>query len=805
MRAQCASPERLENLYRAIRTLSGCNRALLHAEDEVALLKEVCRVVVEGAGYGLAWVDRGKHDAANAPCLIAHAGFDETDIESLEKTRIAHGSDESPTDIAIRTGKASIARLEPASPRTTPWHEVESRRGITAVLSLPLRVDGDIFAAIGIGTSEPDTFGEKEVELLGEAADDLAFGIQALRTKARHRQAELEIQGLNRVLSTRVAVNHALIHASDEMALLQEVCRVLVVDCGYRLAWVAYRQDEAPLTYNPVAYEGFEEGFLALGVSWKSSAEGVAFIRTMDASLKVGQPVVMRDILNDPDAPLREEASKRGYAAAILVPLFIDGDLAGVLTLMAAQAEAFDAKEVDLLLATANDLGFGIATLRTRHRAAIAEATIKRMAYSDALTGLPNRIRLCEMLDEAIGAAKSELRPLSLLQLEVGRGRELNESLGYHEADRAQQAIAHRLERTVGSGNTVARVGECEYSVLMPSGGAEQASHLAQQILLAFQEPVELSGLSLDARPHIGVALYPGHGTDAEALIRRASVALEQGKRTHSDYAIFKGGLDQECAQRVALLGDLRRAIPRNEMRLFYQPKLQIATHTVCGSEALVRWEHPLHGLLSPDQFIKLAENSRLITPLTYWVLDTALSQRYAWHEEGIEWPVSVNLSAQDLHDPKLLERISGSFATWGAQPNWIEFELTESALMEDPKTATEILTKLKDLDAQLAIDDFGTGYSSLSYLQQLPVDTLKIDQSFVSRMTQDDGSAKIVHSIIELAHNLDLSVVAEGVEDLETLNRLGNFGCDIAQGYSISRPLSAQQFREWEIRPVKH
>lgn len=553
-----------------------------------------------------------------------------------------------------------------------------------------------------------------------------------------------------------------------------------------------------------MAYQGFEEGFLALGVSWESSAEGVDFIRKMDVSLKAGQPVVMRDILNDPDAPLREEARKRGYAAALLAPLFVEGDLAGVLVIMATQAEAFDSNEVDLLLATANDLGFGIATLRTRSRAAMAEATIKRMAYSDALTGLPNRIRLCELMDNAIGAARTELRPLGLLQLEVGRSRELNETLGYREADKAQQAIACRLEQTVGETNTVARVGECEFSVLMPNGGAEQASQLAQKILLAFHEPIELSGLSLDARANIGVALYPGHGTDAEALIRRASVALEQAKRTHTDYAVFKGGLDQECAQRVALMGDLRRAIPGNEMRLLYQPKLQIATHSVCGSEALVRWEHPLHGLLPPDQFIKLAESSRLITPLTYWVLDTALSQRYAWHEEGIEWPVSINLSAQDLHDPKLLERISGSFATWGVQPNWIEFELTESALMEDPMTAMELLAQLKDIDARLAIDDFGTGYSSLSYLQRLPVDTLKIDQSFVTRMTQDEGSAKIVQSIIELAHNLDLSVVAEGVEDSETLNKLGTFGCDIAQGYSISRPLSAKQFREWDSLPRK-
>ncbi|MGH8630564.1 MAG: putative bifunctional diguanylate cyclase/phosphodiesterase, partial [Burkholderiales bacterium] len=345
----------------------------------------------------------------------------------------------------------------------------------------------------------------------------------------------------------------------------------------------------------------------------------------------------------------------------------------------------------------------------------------------------------------------------------------------------------------------------CEFAVLMPSGGAEQASQLAQKILVALYEPIELSGLSLDARASIGIALYPGHGTDPEALIRRGSIALEQAKRSSAGYALFKGGLDQECAQRVALMGDLRRAIERNELLLYYQPKLQIATNKVCGSEALVRWQHPLHGLLAPDEFIKLAESTGLITPLTYWVLDAALGQRYAWHEEGIERPVSVNLSAQDLRDPKLLERINGSFATWGAQPDWIEFELTESALMEDPVTALETLRRLKGLDARLSIDDFGTGYSSLAYLQRLPVDALKIDQSFVTRMTSDEGSAKIVRSIIELAHNLDLTVVAEGVENQATLTQLGQLGCDIAQGYRISRPIPAEQFRDWEAHSTWH
>ncbi|NQD96807.1 GAF domain-containing protein, partial [Pseudomonas sp. CrR25] len=275
---------------------------------------------------------------------------------------------------AIRTGKLSLARDLQTDPNTAPWREEAIRHGIASVMSLPLRVEGEIFGALGIGAPEPDAFGPQEMELLIQAADDLAFGLEGLRTKARRAQAEREIQRLNRALSTRVAVNHALIHAAGEQALLEEICRVLVEDCGYRLASVDYRQDDEIHSYRPVAYQGFDEGFLELGNAWGASAEGIAFTDKLNATLEVDHPYVMRDILSDPEAPLREEALERGYASAIVLPLRVEGELSGMLVIMAAEAEAFDAHEVDLLLATANDLGFGIATLRTRIRAAEAEA-----------------------------------------------------------------------------------------------------------------------------------------------------------------------------------------------------------------------------------------------------------------------------------------------------------------------------------------------------------------------------------------------------------------------------------------------
>ncbi|MCY1284939.1 diguanylate cyclase (GGDEF) domain protein [compost metagenome] len=798
MPMQCASSEELEYLNRALRTLSGCNRALLRAEDEGFLFQEICRVVVEEGGYRMAWVGRAEQDEGQTVTPMAHVGLDQNYVDSLNMTWADRERGHGPTGTAIRTGVPTISRNIQTDPRVTPWRENAITHGIASVLSLPLRVEGQVFGALAICAKEPDAFGERELELLSEAADDLAFGLQALRGKARRRQAELQVETLNRALSTRVAVNHAVIHATREAPLLAEICRVLVDECGYRQAWVDYCLDDPGQAYKVMACHAAD----GVCKGWDAD-DGLH--DELARAMTEGRPLVLRDLLNGSAPTLRETAREQGFAAALVLPLQVDEAPIGMLVIMAAKADAFDEKEVELLLAMANDLGFGISTLRTRARAIEAEATIRQMAYTDSLTGLPNRLRLRELLEAAISTARQDRRALGLLHLEIARNQEINETLGYREGDRLQVEIAARLSQLVGAERTVARMGECEFAVLMPNGGAEQATQLAKQILTALYDPVELSGLYLEARASIGIALYPGHGTAPEALIRRAGSAMEQAKRSNAGFAVFQGGLDQECAQHLTLMGDLRRAIDRNELLLYYQPKVEIASNKVCGTEALVRWRHPQHGMLPPDEFVKLAENTGLITPLTLWVLETALGQRYAWHEEGDERPISVNLSAHDLRDPRLLDRIQGSFATWGAKPHWIEFELTESALMEDPVASMQTLTALKKLDAHLTIDDFGTGYSSLAYLQKLPVDSLKIDQSFVTRMTSNDGSAQIVRSIIELAHNLDLTVVAEGVEDQLTFNQLGQYGCDIAQGYKISQPIPAEQFRDWETRSTWH
>lgn len=790
----------VERLQRALRTLSACNRALVRAQDETALLQDLCRVIVEEGGYRLAWVSRAEHDEDKTVTPVAHWGVDQGFLAIKRTWREDSERGKGPNPTAIRTGAPCIVRDIRTDPNYPSWRDEAARRGYASVLALPLRVEGAVWGALSIYAPEPDAFDPEEVRLLTELSDDLAYGIEALRERAKRQRAEQELQQLNRAHRTLAASNHALLHAQNEDELLREICRVVVEEAGYRAAYVTRAEEDEARTLRPVAWMGVDEGFLKeLQLTWADEERGRGASGT---AVRLGEPAVVRNVATDPNVMMwREGFLGRGYASLIALPLRVDGQIFGALAICAPEPDAFHEAEVELLKKTAEDVSYGLSALRTRARARAAEETIRRMAYFDSLTGLLNRVSLGERLERLIAESRVQNRSFALLHLEVGRFREINETLGYREGDALLKEIGSRLSGVAGEGGVVARVAEGEFALLLPRVNADKAIQLAQRLLVALYDPIELSGLLVEARAHIGIAFFPGHGTEPDVLMRRASMASYQARRRGSGFAVYAGALDSDSTRRLVLMGELRRAIEHHELLLYCQPKVRMASRQVCGAEALVRWRHPRHGMINPGEFIKLAEGTGLITPLTYWVLEAALRQRYAWGEQGVESPLAVNLSARDLHDPQLLDRVNGLFATWGARPDWIQFELTESALMDDPAGSLETLRRLKDLGVELFIDDFGTGYSSLAYLQKLPVDTIKIDQSFVGRMVDSADSAMIVRSTIELAHGLNLEVVAEGVETQAIWGRLAELGCDMAQGYCISAPIPADEFPAWETR----
>ena len=623
------------------------------------------------------------------------------------------------------------------------------------------------------------------------------------RPTAGSRQGPDEFARVKRAYKTLSAGNRILLRASHEGELLQQMCQVIVEAGGYRLAAVGFAVTDEQKSIRWAAYVGpTSDGFDGSTLTWADTERGQSASAVV---IRTGEPVIGRELLTDPAfagpayASLREDAIQKGYLATAAFPLRIGGTVVGALSMAAEEATAFDTEEVALLSELADDLAYGIANLRVQEQHRQAQATIARLAYYDGLTGLPNRTRLVEQLDAAIHSAKRENFALALLHMEVGRYQEINKILGYRAGDELLQNIARRLSAALQGDEVLARVGDAEFALLLPRCGAEHATDVARRLGQALSEPVKVRTLQLDARVFIGIALFPGHATQADTLIRRAHAAMHLTQPARGGYAMYTRGQEQENVRRMALMADLHRAIRHDELSLYYQPKIDMASRRVCGAEALVRWQHPVHGMVSTQEFIMLVEQAGMITPLTTWVLEAAFRQSHAWQKNGLEQTLAINLSAHDLYDAALVDRISGLMSTWGIDPRRIQFELTESALMADPVGAVETLTRLKRLDVDLFIDDYGTGYSSLSYLQKLPVDGLKIDQTFVMPMATSSDSATIVSSTIELGHNLGLKVVAEGVESDAVWELLAGLGCDIAQGYLISRPMPAQQYNAWQ------
>jgi diguanylate cyclase (GGDEF)-like protein len=428
-----------------------------------------------------------------------------------------------------------------------------------------------------------------------------------------------------------------------------------------------------------------------------------------------------------------------------------------------------------------------------------AEEAIKLLAYYDPLTGLPSRVLLKDRLHQAIQAAHNDHKPLALLMMDLERFKEINDTLGHHRGDVLLKQVGTRLKEVLFEPDIVSRLGGDEFAVLLPKLAAMEHIYMViNKIQNSLTSPFVIEELPIAVEVSMGVAIFPVHGMNADTLLQRADVAMYVAKRKASSYAIYSPELDEHSPRRLALMGELRRAIESDQLVLHYQPKLDLKTGRATGVEALVRWQHPQYGFIPPDEFIRLVERTELIKLLTHWVLSSAVRQCRAWHGMGLGTGLSVNLSARDLQDPELTGQVTGLLSDTGMPPRFLSLEITEGTIMSDPARAMSTLTRLNEMGVGLSIDDFGTGYSSLAYLKKLPVDEIKIDKTFVKDMMQDKGDAAIVRSTIDLAHNLDMKVVAEGVEDEKTRDQLTAMGCDAAQGYYWSRPLTATEATQW-------
>ena len=560
------------------------------------------------------------------------------------------------------------------------------------------------------------------------------------------------------------------------------------------------------------------------GLHEAASHDMVAALRAAAASGDPAQQAVARSVLTRQTGYLAatdrmftaKDAGREDLVLAIderdVDPSFaaIEGEVGGAAA--AARAEAADALrrlerlEKLALIARPVVLAIGLILLglftwalmnSARRNRTLAEAS-RHQALHDALTGLPNRILFYDRLEQALLSAEREREPLAVLIVNLDRFKEVNDTMGHSNGDLLLQLVGPRLRAALRSRDTIARMGGDEFAILLPGTDIAGSRQVAKSLHAALNQPFGLESVTVATAASVGVAHYPEHGSDAETLLRRADVAMYMAKEHRSGHALYAPESDPHDPNRLALVGELRQAISDDELVLHYQPKIDLRTNEVSGVEALVRWCHPIRGLLPPMEFVPLVEHAGLMRPLTLWVLDRALGQCRAWREEGIELRVAVNLAVPSLLDVELCDDVARLLAKHAVPAHLLELEITENSIMTDPKRAIAKLEELSSMGVRLAIDDFGTGYSSLAYLKSLPVDELKIDKSFVMNMQASADDGVIVRSTIDLGRNLGLAVVAEGVESEDALAHLQALGCDEAQGFFMSRPISAEALTAW-------
>jgi diguanylate cyclase (GGDEF)-like protein len=432
---------------------------------------------------------------------------------------------------------------------------------------------------------------------------------------------------------------------------------------------------------------------------------------------------------------------------------------------------------------------------------------LQRIATTDELTGLGNREQFHAVIGQRITAAREADGRVAVLLMDLDRFKEINDTLGHHYGDVLLKDLGPRLSAAIGEGGFVARLGGDEFGILL----AEDTDDIAvldvvmTRLFKSISEPFAIDELSLEVGASVGVARFPQDGEDSHALLRCADIAMYAAKETQTEYKIYTADQNQHSKRRLGVLSGIRHALLQDEIVVHYQPIIDLDQMRVRGAEGLVRWQHPEHGLIPPGAFVQTVEQTGLIGPLTRHVLERSIAECAAWRKDGRELSVAVNLSVRNLLDRDLPKEIERLLSTYGLPPEALQLEITESMIMSDPERALSTVTRLSGLGARLSVDDFGTGYSSLANLRKMPIDELKIDRSFVSPMLQNESDLIIVRSTINLGHDLGLNVIAEGVEDHSTLEQLATLGCDLAQGYHVSKPMPADAFNNWLTETAPH
>jgi diguanylate cyclase (GGDEF)-like protein/PAS domain S-box-containing protein len=773
--------EKVQRLNRVYAMLSGINGMIVRVRDRDELFREACRIAIELGQFRLVFIAL-VDDAAKQIRPIAWAGDHPELAQRPRPLGPSAPGREGTASQAVRSKRPVIENNITAESRTLTYPEEVLKRGYRSVGSFPLVVGDKAVGMFGLFASEPGYFDAEEVKLLQELAGDIAFALE-------HIEKEEKVRRLTRVQAVLSGINAAIVRIRDRQELFDESCRIAVEAGQFPLAWIGV-VEPTDHRVKAVAWAGDERGFVQFGrptVDAIGAGKAGLSAQAMDSR----RPAICNDIEADGSAMrYAKEALERGYRSAAALPLAVDGTAIGALVLYAGEAGFFDDDEIKLLLELAGDISFALGHLQKAEK-------LNYLAYYDELTGLANNTLFHERLKQHAQAAGAANRKLAVFVVNVDRFKSINDAFGRQAGDELLKQIAGRFARAGnGDASRLARVGADQFAGVVHE--IESEEHFARLTELKLKEcfgpPYRIGEQELRISAKVGIALFPHDGTDAGTLFRNAEAALKKAKATSERYLFHAPQMTERIAEKLSLENKLRQAVEKNEFVLHYQPKVDLDGRTIVGVEALIRWQSPEFGLVPPIKFIPLLEETGLILEVGSWALTRAALDHRAWVEAGLRPPrVAVNVSAIQLRQRDFVDIVERAVME-GMAPVAIDLEITESLIMEDVTATIEKLKRVQALGIKMAIDDFGTGYSSLAYLAKLPVETLKIDRSFVITMLDDPDTATLVQTMITLAHSLKLTVVAEGVDSEDQAKVLRLLRCDQMQGYLFSKPLPRDQ-----------
>jgi diguanylate cyclase (GGDEF)-like protein/PAS domain S-box-containing protein len=602
------------------------------------------------------------------------------------------------------------------------------------------------------------------------------------------REQQRKIARLTRIHAMMSGISVAMLRIHDRKEFLQQACQIAAKEGRFLSCWIGLinpKMQEGKV----IAWSDTEDDYICR-IRLTTDERSPYAARPANTALRTCKTVVSNDLEAETAfGELRKELLAKGHRAMAALPLKVDNRAVGVMSLFAGEKGCFDEEELKLLNGLADDIGFGLQYIEK-------EEQLAYLAYYDQLTGLPNRQFFLKRLEHALQVAHRSEQKLVVVIGDMQRFHQINDSFGRSGGDDLIRQIAERLRQMVRNPEHLARIASASFATALPD--IHDLTEVAHRIELIQSEPYVrpfvLQGESLSIRMIAGIAVYPDDSSDAETLFSYAESALKNAKLQGVPYLFYKPSINAYVEDVLKLEHRLHRAIENEEFLLHYQPRVDTKTHAIVGLEALIRWNHPENGLVAPNYFIPLLEESGLIKDVGRWVLRRALADYCAWRQQGLNPPrIAVNVSIQQLRNPRFADEIREAIAESGAGAEALELEITESLFMDDINVRIEMLRKLSEMGVCIAIDDFGTGYSSLSYLSRLPVHFLKIDRSFIGSMVDDPDNMTIVSSVISLAHALKLRVVAEGVETEEAAKHLHELKCDEMQGFLFARPMPAE------------